>query len=304
MRLIVALLLTLHGIAHFVGFRASFWPGPTRPTRLVRLPRQVEGAGWLLIGLSFIAVAALLLTQHASWSLLLISTAAASLLLCVVAWPDARIGLVIDVVLLVLALLLSPRNTDSHLMAAFGREVNQAGLRLPVRTSEVVEERSIADLPAPVQRYLRFMGVVGRPRDTSVRASFSGRFRRDQGEWLSCEVLQHDASSPIGRVFMMQLSLKQLLPVTVRDKYVGGHGSLEAKVFDVFSVAQGSGYELDVGELVTYLNDAILMAPSFLLGPQTTWSQVDADTFDVALRDGATAVKARVWRDARGAPIT
>src|SRR5262245_58844121 len=106
------------------------------------------------------------------------------------------------------------------------------------------------------------MRVVGRERDFSLRASFSGRFRRDASGWSTCEVEQYDSRGPVTRAFMMKLSLQGLLPVTVRDEYVHGRGSLEVRAFDLARVAQGNGYELDVGELVTYLNDAILMAPS------------------------------------------
>jgi len=75
-----------------------------------------------------------------------------------------------------------------------------------------------------------------------------------------------------------------------------------AKAFDTFTVAKGTGPEIDVGELVTYLNDAILMAPSLLLGPEVSWREVDAGCFDVTLRDGALSVSARVWLDEQGAP--
>ena len=100
----------------------------------------------------------------------------------------------------------------------------------------------------------------------------------------------------------MQLSLKGLLPVTVRDTYSSGHGKMSARAFDLFNVAEGNGYELDVGELVTYLNDAILMAPSLVVGQETTWAEVDAHSFDVTLRDSGLSVTARVWLDAQGAP--
>jgi hypothetical protein len=61
---------------------------------------------------------------------------------------------------------------------------------------------------------------------------------------------------------------------------------------------------VDVGELVTYLDDAVLFAPSMLLGSDTTWSAVDGDTgaFDVALTDAGNRVSARVFLDADGAP--
>ncbi len=203
--------------------------------------------------------------------------------------------------LLALAGLIHGGRT-SHLPSAFEREV--AAIAVGTPSSEIVEERSVAQLPAPVGDYMRFMGVVGQPRDASLRASFSALFRRSPGAWLPCEVLQYDQRLPIARVFMMRLSLGGLLPVIVRDNYLNGHGTLRAKAFDVLSVAEGHGSELDVGELVTYLNDAILMAPSLLLGPETTWSAVDARTFDVQLTDGPTSVKARVWLDERGAPVT
>jgi len=302
MRLIAALLFVLHGLAHFVGFRAAFWPAPIQFRGLVHLPRRIEGVAWLLLGIGFIGVAALLLLHHEAWQKALFLAAGGSLLMCAMAWPDAKIGFVIDAVLLVMALLLSPANTGPHLTTAFERELDHAVPPAPVPPVPFIDERSIATLPPPVQRYLQFMGVVGQRRDVSIRATFSARFRRDQGDWLPCEVMQYDSRAPVTRVYMMQLSLRHLLPVTVRDKYVGGRGTLEAKAFDVVEVAKGNGHELDIGELVTYLNDALLMAPSLLLGPETTWTAVDAATFDVALTDGPLVVKGRVSLDARGGP--
>lgn len=190
------------------------------------------------------------------------------------------------------------------LAARFAQELEKHGVETSAPEREPIEPNALAALPSPVQRYLGFMRVAGRPRDVSLRAGFSGRFRLDRGRWRRCEVLQYDARAPITRVFMMQLALKGVLPVTVRDEYLRGHGTLEARAFDRLRVAEGHGHELDVGELVTYLNDAILMAPSLLLGPETTWTEVDPDCFHVALTDGALTVAARVQLDARGAPLS
>lgn len=192
----------------------------------------------------------------------------------------------------------------SSLIRRFERELLRLRVGMPDLPSELVQAAAVAALPPPVRRYLEFMRVPGRPRDVSLRASFSARFRLDRGDWLPCEVEQYDTRAPVTRVFMMQLRMRHLLPVTVRDEYVRGHGTLEAKAFDAWRVAEGKGYELDLGELVTYLNDAILLAPSLLLGPETAWSAVDADSFDVALTDETSTVKARVLLDARGAPTT
>ena len=58
----------------------------------------------------------------------------------------------------------------------------------------------------------------------------------------------------------------------------------------------------DVGELVTWLNDAVLLAPSFLLIPSVSWSEVDDQSFEVAVEDRGRTVRARVFLDGRGAP--
>jgi len=74
------------------------------------------------------------------------------------------------------------------------------------------------------------------------------------------------------------------------------------KLLDRVTVAEGQGDEFDLGELTTYLNDAVLLAPSMLLGPTTTWSGVDEQTFDVTLSDAGHTVTGRVYLDERGAP--
>jgi hypothetical protein len=74
------------------------------------------------------------------------------------------------------------------------------------------------------------------------------------------------------------------------------------KLLNRIVVADGQGSEFDVGELTTYLNDAVLVAPSMLLGPSTAWNAVDDRSFDVSLTDAGRTVSGRVFVDERGAP--
>src|SRR4030095_17157563 len=64
-----------------------------------------------------------------------------------------------------------------------------------------------------------------------------------------------------------------------------------------------SGRESDGGELVTWLDDAVLFAPSMLLGPAVSWMAVHDEAFDLVLEDRGHRVRARVMVNARGAPI-
>jgi Family of unknown function (DUF6544) len=184
----------------------------------------------------------------------------------------------------------------------FLREIATAGLRSSGAPGPVVCESDVAPLPAAAQRYLRFMGVLGRPRDTSFRLRFRGRFRpgAKQG-WLPCEGWQYDSQPDVARIFHMRLRMFGV-PVYGRDTYLGGRGRMLIRPLDLFTVEDGRGPEYDVGELVTYLNDCALLAPSMLLVPETTFSAVDEESFELAFTNGGTTVKARVWLDEHGAP--
>jgi hypothetical protein len=146
------------------------------------------------------------------------------------------------------------------------------------------------------------MGVVGRPRDWSFRAHFVGRFRRrPAARWTDCDAWQYNSRLDVARLFRMRVRLGPV-PMTGWDTYLHGHGRMHGKLAGLVTVVDGSGPQFDVGELVTYLNDAVLLAPSMLLGPRTTWTAVDSDTFDVSLTDAGNQVTGRVFLDVDGAP--
>jgi hypothetical protein len=185
--------------------------------------------------------------------------------------------------------------------ARFLREVAAAGLPAGPGPTAPVQEADLAPLPEPARRYLRFMGVPGRPRDWSFRVSFAGRFRFGAAQpWRKVETWQYNSSLDVARIFHMRMRFGPV-PLLGRDTYLRGRGRMVGKVLDLFTVVDGSGPEYDVGELVTWLNDAILFAPSMLLGPATAWSRVDEGSFDVALTDRDRTVRARVLVDGRGA---
>jgi hypothetical protein len=186
----------------------------------------------------------------------------------------------------------------------FTEAVATAGLASGPGDEAVVTADEIAQLSPVVSRYLHFIGVVGRPRVWSFRARFGGRFwlRRGLG-WMPADAWQYNSALEISRVFVMRIRFAGVVPMFGRDTYLDSHGRMIGKLFDRFIVVDGQGEEFDIGELTTYLNDAIMLAPSMLLRPNTTWTDVDAHSFDVTLADGGRTVTGRVFVDGAGAPF-
>ncbi len=117
---------------------------------------------------------------------------------------------------------------------------------------------------------------------------------------MKCEAWQYNTRLALARIFYMQLRFFGLVPVLGRDTYVDGRGRMLIRLLDLVTVGDGTGEAYDIGELVTYLNDGIMIAPTMLLVPEVQWSEVDERSFELSIADhGRTVQGAGVRRRAR-----
>jgi len=102
MHIIFALILIGHGFAHLAGFflpwRITTRDMPYKTTILSKsvnvgdLGIRVVGILWLIAALAFAISAVTVLTRASWWFPFTGITTAFSFLICIVEWPDARIG--------------------------------------------------------------------------------------------------------------------------------------------------------------------------------------------------------------------
>lgn len=186
---------------------------------------------------------------------------------------------------------------------AFLRGVAAAGLAQRPETTEPVTETDLAPLPPVAARYLRAMGVVGRPRTWSLRAHFTGRFRRGPDQpWLPLDAWQYNSALEVARLFRMRLVVARVLPMWGWDTYRGGTGRMLGKALGLVTVADGSGPEFDTSELSTWLNDAVLLAPGMLVHDRVAWDESGEDSFWVSVTDSGRTVSAQVLLDDQWRP--
>ena len=118
---------------------------------------------------------------------------------------------------------------------------------------------------------------------------------------MPCEAWQYNSRPGVARVFHMRIEAVGLVPMLGRDSYLSGRGQMLGRLLGLVTVAHGSGPEYDAGELVTFLNDAVIFAPSMLLRLPVSWSAAGDRSFDVTLADSGHRVTARVSLDERDA---
>lgn len=116
MRYVIAVLMLAHAVAHLPGFLVSwqlraFPEMPFRTTVLGGLldvgdtGMRIVGLGWLTLSIGFAVIAIGAFSRAPWWSQAAYVAIGLSTMLCLAGWPDARLGLVANVVILVLIIV-------------------------------------------------------------------------------------------------------------------------------------------------------------------------------------------------------
>jgi hypothetical protein len=115
---------------------------------------------------------------------------------------------------------------------------------------------------------------------------FEGDFKMDPGKkWIRVKSVQYNFTNPASRFFNISGSL-----FAGRDKYESGRGEMLIKVLSLFSVVKARGTEMDQSGLVTFFNDACLLAPGMLPALDIAWESVDDLHVKGTIRDSGMEV--------------
>ncbi len=161
--------------------------------------------------------------------------------------------------------------------------------------TSIVTEQDIATLPAPVQRYLRASGCLGRRRPVVVHVVFDAvMMRKPGGAGMSGVAEQIDRFDVPKRLFYMRSRMFGL-PVKVLHRYEGQHASMIVRIASLFNVVDIQSDELARTETVTLLNDLAFFAPAWLVDRRLTWRPVDSRQIDVSFTNGPHTIAASLW---------
>jgi hypothetical protein len=109
MRIAIAVFLALHGFAHVVGFAGSFGLAESIPYKTTILGGTIDlgdtgirafGLLWLVAAGAFLVASAAAMTGQAWWVKATLLATVASLALSIMAIPEARIGVMLNVAIL------------------------------------------------------------------------------------------------------------------------------------------------------------------------------------------------------------
>ncbi len=165
---------------------------------------------------------------------------------------------------------------------------------------DVIRSESLAGLPGPVQRYLLYSGVVGKPRVKTVWLKQVGRFRRGIDQpWMPMTAQQFYTVTPPGFVWDARFKVSGLPLLRARDTYRKGEGHMFARLAGVFPVFDVRNEKLTQGAMVRFLQE-MMWFPAAYLEPCIQWTAVDDTCAKVSFVDCGKTVSGRMYFNEQG----
>jgi len=142
--------------------------------------------------------------------------------------------------------------------------------------SDIVTEADLTLLPKPVQHYLRYAQVIGKPKVRCVKVRQTGFMRTTPAQrWMPVEAIQYTTlAGSISRTWYAQIKMGPFAFINGYDSYDNGAGHMLIRLLSMFSVVDIHGPEVDMSALIIFINDMV-MWPTAFLSEYIQWEPID-----------------------------
>lgn len=293
MRIVLVLLIILHGLIHLMGFAKAFQFG-----EMAQFTKEISrpmGILWLLAALLFIVTAIGFFLRKDWWPILGIIMVILSQGLIFTTWADAKYGTIANAIILVVAIIGQSNLTFEN---SFKEDV-AAAMSVVAPSPDILKDKDLESLPECVQNYLRYVGALGKPKVYNMKIVFTGEMRDKGKDWFKFTSEQYNFFGSPTRLFFMKAQVMGL-PTYGYHKYTNEVANMRIKLLSLFSVVDLSEPELYPTETVTFFNDLCLFAPAALIDDRISWETLDSLSAKAIFNNNGTKISAILYFNEKG----
>lgn len=171
------------------------------------------------------------------------------------------------------------------------------------KSSSLISENDIKHLPAPVQKYLHYVGVIGTEKVHNVRIVLEGMMRQNPGQkWNKFRFEQYNFFDQPARFFYIRGSIFGI-PAIGLDSYQHGKGNMLIRLGSLLTVVDAKDSRMDQAALVTLFNDMCFFAPGSLIDQRIQWETIDSLTVKATFKDNGLKIAGVLYFNDQGALI-
>ena len=167
MKYLLAIIILLHGLIHFMGFAKAF--GYAEIKQLTVPISKASGTFWLIAALLFIITAVLFLLNKQSWWMVSLAAVIISQVVIITSWHDAKFGTIANIIILIAAIF---GFTGSRFENSYAADVKQNLQRSNTLPDETLTAADMQHLPEPVQRVAHLLPMT--PVVDLIKLAYAG----------------------------------------------------------------------------------------------------------------------------------
>lgn len=294
MKFVIAGLILIHGLIHFMGFAKAFNYGDMKH---LSIPiSKPAGMMWMVTAFLFTATVVLFLMKKEYWWMIAVPAVIISQIVIMMSWKDAKFGTMANILILIVAILSWG---STHFENAFQNDVKVNLQASATPTVEILSETDIQHLPPTVQRYLTYVGVINKPKVKNVHILFEGQMREKGKDYFSFTSEQYNFFVEPTRLFFMK---GKMFGVTVPGyhRYTRGTAIMDIRLFGLLPIIQKDGEVMNKAETVTLFNDMCLLAPATLIDKRIKWQTVDSNSVKAEFTNRNISISAVLYFNSKG----
>lgn len=299
MKIVFYAILLVHGLIHLMGVAKAF-----NLASLEELSHSISkpfGLIWLATTILFLLTFILLVINASVWWIAGLVAIMLSQLVIITTWSDAKWGTIANLIILVPVIIAYMGYRPDSFKNRYETIVKEE-LQIPVET-EMLTESDLEHLPELVQKYLRYVGAVDKPKVNNFRASISGEMKLGpEKPWQNINAQQYNFYKPRSRNFYIWSKLFGI-PFDGLHSYLGDKAIMEIKIASLFKVADARGEKMTMGETVTLFNDMCFFAPPTLIDTSIQWRVIDPLTVEATFSNAGHEIKAQLYFNEKGEMI-
>lgn len=299
MRIVLSLLIGIHGVIHLFGFLKAFG---LSEFKAISQPISVPlGILWLLAFLAFAAILVLMLIHCKFWWVMGFLAVLLSQVLIIIYWNDAKFGTVLNIIIFASVFIAYSANRFEKMV---NTETIQmlSELELNDPDNNIVSEQTILKLPLIVQKWLLNSGTVGKEvvKTVFVEQNLKMLMKPEQKEWYNAIATQYFTTSPPAFNWSVNLKMFPLMNVSGRDKFENGKGEMTIKLLSFIPVVNArDNNKINEATLQRYLAE-IVWFPSAAISPYITWEGLDNFSANATLEYNGTKGSGIFYFDENG----
>lgn len=271
MKIILLLVIAIHGLIHLAGFLKAFeW------VDFEQLEDDMPGymgVFWLLAFLLFAVTGTLYFLNNDYWWLPGMLAILTSQALIFNYWDDAKFGSIANLILLI-AVILSYAQFNFNLQ--FERQSQQLLIIEDRPAPEVYSAEDWHSLPGIVQKWLLRSGIENNEQIQTVQLSQKARMKleEDAEEWVNATAMQTVQTLNPAFIWVANIEVFPIIDVQAKDSYLEGQGEMIVKGHSLLTLEHLSeNKKLDTASLQRYLSEMVLY-PSAALDKYITWDSI------------------------------